>query len=214
MTLLLTQLEIDRCPYCSVDKPNFANIVSAIKTTDHKGGNIRVWKLYVCQRCGGVVLAEATSDNGFIHEMYPQPMQLDFSIPDRARYYLQQAIDTQHAPDASVMACGSAIDAMLKAKGYDAKKGSLFTRINQAAKDHLITEEMAKWAHEIRLEANDQRHADEETEFASPDDAKRCVNFAMALAEFLFVLPSRVTRGLNDVVKKDIPPSDVPRAEA
>jgi hypothetical protein len=32
-------------------------------------------------------------------------------------------------------------------------------------------------------------------------DAKLCLDFAMALAEFLFVLPARVTRGITETKK-------------
>ncbi len=52
------------------------------------------------------------------------------------------------------MLAASSIDAMLKEKGY--KVGGLYDRIKQAAKDHLITDEMAAWAHDVRLDANDQ----------------------------------------------------------
>jgi hypothetical protein len=55
------------------------------------------------------------------------------------------------------MLAASAVDAMLKHKNYTV--GSLKDRIDKAAKDHLITSEMAAWAHEIRLDANDERHA-------------------------------------------------------
>ena len=51
------------------------------------------------------------------------------------------------------MLAASAVDSMLKEKGY--KDGSLYKRIEQAAGDHLITAEMASWAHEVRLDAND-----------------------------------------------------------
>ncbi|MCV6004622.1 hypothetical protein OFO99_34830, partial [Escherichia coli] len=66
----------------------------------------------------------------------------------------------------------------------------------QAAKDNLITEDMAKWAHDVRLDANDQRHADEAAVLPSESDARKCVDFALAFAQFLFVLPARVQRGL------------------
>ena len=82
---------------------------------------------------------------------------------------------------------------MLKDKGL--KAGSLSARIDQAASNHLITAEMAAWAHETRLEANDQRHADETAELPSAADAKKVLAFANALAEFLYVLPARVERG-------------------
>jgi predicted protein tyrosine phosphatase len=82
---------------------------------------------------------------------------------------------------------------MLKDKGY--KEGSLNSRIDQAAKAHLITAEMAAWAHEIRLDANDQRHADEDAALPAEADARKVIDFASALAQFLYVLPARVARG-------------------
>jgi len=98
------------------------------------------------------------------------------------------------------MLAASSVDAMLKAKGH--KEGSLYSRINQAAKDHLITEDMAKWAHEVRLEANEPRHADEAMPLPSEEDARKCIDFVLALGQFLFVLPARVQRGLAEAEKK------------
>jgi hypothetical protein len=62
-------------------------------------------------------------------------------------------------PVGSVMLSTSAIDAMLKVEGYT--EGTLYARIDKAAEDHVITDDMVKWAHQVRLDANDQRHADE-----------------------------------------------------
>ena len=94
------------------------------------------------------------------------------------------------------MLAASSVDSMLKIKGY--KENSLYSRIEQAAKDHLITVDMAKWAHDVRLDANDQRHADDNASLPSVEDAKRCVDFAQALAQFIFVLPARVQRGIAE----------------
>ena len=91
------------------------------------------------------------------------------------------------------MLAASSIDAMLKDKGL--KKGSLNDRIDEASKKNLITAEMALWAHEIRLDANDQRHADENAPLPTEADVKKVIEFARALAEFMFVLPDMVTRG-------------------
>ncbi len=82
---------------------------------------------------------------------------------------------------------------MLKEKGL--AEGNLFSRIDAAAESHLITREMAAWALEVRLDANDQRHADESADFPDEADAQKSIDFAKALAEFLFVLPARVERG-------------------
>ena len=94
------------------------------------------------------------------------------------------------------MLAASAVDSMLKLKDYT--DGSLDSRIKRAAHDHLITDDMAKWAHDVRLEANEQRHANEGAELPGPEDAKRAIEFALALAQFLFVLPERVQRGITD----------------
>jgi len=94
------------------------------------------------------------------------------------------------------MLAASAVDAMLKARGL--REGLLYTRIDKAATDHLITSDMAAWAHEVRLDANDQRHADEDAPLPDQADAKRAVDFALALGQLLFVLPARVQRGIAD----------------
>ena len=93
------------------------------------------------------------------------------------------------------MLAASAVDASLKLKGY--ANGSLYARIEKAVEDHLITKDMAQWAHAVRLDANDQRHADQAATLPTPDDARRVIDFAAALADILFVLPSRVQRGLQ-----------------
>lgn len=102
-------------------------------------------------------------------------------------------MNSRHAPAGAVMLAASSVDAMLKAKGYS--EGNLYGRIDQAASDHLITSDMAAWAHDVRLEANGQRHADSDTALPTSADASRVIDFARALAEFLFVLPARVSLG-------------------
>jgi hypothetical protein len=82
---------------------------------------------------------------------------------------------------------------MLKDKGF--KDGSLYSRIESAVAAHLITSEMGVWAHEIRLDANDQRHSDEQAPLPSEADAAKAIEFANALAQFLYVLPAMVVRG-------------------
>lgn len=99
------------------------------------------------------------------------------------------------------MLCASAIDAMLKEKGYI--NGSLNQRIKLAAKEHLLTESMADWAHDVRLDANVQRHADVGAELPTTKEAEKSIEFAIALAEYLFVLPARVQRGIVDAKEEN-----------
>jgi Domain of unknown function (DUF4145) len=128
-----------------------------------------------------------------IASIWPSSRTVPAELPDRAREYLTQAIQSRHAPAGSIMLAASAVDAMLKDKGY--RTGSLNSRIDEAAAAHLITNEMAAWAHEIRLDANDQRHADEMAALPTEDEADKTLEFADALVQFLYVLPAMVTRG-------------------
>ena len=129
-------------------------------------------------------------------ELYPASESMDDeTIPANARTYLNQAISSQHAPAGAVMLAASAVDAMLKSKGY--REGSLYSRIEKAVADHLITEDMGTWAHEVRLDANEQRHADDSYNIGE-GDAKRVIEFTKALALFMFVLPKMVKRGIAE----------------
>ena len=163
------------------------------ETTAFTGGNKRFWYVYECVTCGGVMLTVAPNSVSDVRQFWPSLATVSDAVPDRARQYLTQALGSLHAPAGALMLTASSLDAMFKAKGYAA--GSLYTRIDAAAKDHLITQEMAAWAHEIRLDANDQRHSDEDAVLPDQSDAHKVIEFTLALAEFLFVLPARVARG-------------------
>jgi hypothetical protein len=196
---LADQLALDRCPHCGVDKPSLHSLWQG-KTVDYKKEHRRIWRTYQCSRCGGVVLAGSVyhqNESPSVTEMYPAPQIIAHpSLPKRAIEYLTQAHDSIHSPAGSVILAASAVDAMLKAKGYTS--GKLYDRINKARDDHIITPEMAAWAHEVRLDANDQRHSDDSSPLPSESEAKKSLSFAKALAELLFVLPSRVARGLAE----------------
>ncbi len=200
--LLTQQLELTRCPHCGVSSPNLDKR-HLIITESQTGQGRRWWQFYECGRCGGVVTAAAETNGGLVSEMYPIGQIVDISIPNPAASYLSQTMESLHAPAGAVMLAASSVDAMLKAKGYT--KGNLYSRIDRAAEDHLITLEMALWAHEIRLDANDQRHADEMAMSPKEEDARRVLEFALALGQFLFVLPSRISRGRKNVTDEAVP---------
>ena len=187
-------LELSRCPHCAVANP-LLHEIHRFETNNHRGNKPRKWRIYVCSACGGAVTACAQNFGQPIAEYFPSSVEVDTAVPERAKAFLQQAQESLHAPAGAVMLCASAVDAMLKIKGY--VDGSLYARIEKAASDHLITTDMATWAHEVRLDANGQRHADQAAELPDQQDASRAIDFSKALAEFLFILPSRVQRGLQ-----------------
>ncbi len=196
------QLDIDPCPHCGKANPTLVLRGEPIQTKTHDKQNPRFWGVYACRSCGGLVIAggKTVRDNApyatVFQEIYPSISAISDSIPEKPREFLRQAQDSLHAPAGAIMLSASAVDAMLKEKGY--KDGSLYARIDKAATDHLITEGMAQWAHQIRLDANVQRHADLNVPLPDEKEAKLAFDFAVAFAEYLFVLPAKVSRGVTD----------------
>ena len=195
MSLLSDEFNLDRCPSCYVARPRLSQLWKT-ETGSHSGGNKRHWGVYVCRTCGGLVTAFARNERGLAEEWYPRGAAVDSAIPSPASDYLKQAIESSSAPDGALMLAAASVDAMLKAKGLT--KGTLNDRIDEAAETHLITGDMAKWAHQVRLESNSSRHADVDRPLGTTEDAVRTITFAQALGTFMFVLPSMVTRGIAD----------------
>ncbi len=201
MPTLSDNLILPRCPHCAIADPNLRR-QHHLDTTDHSGDRLRRWSIYVCSSCGGIVSAWAERPGAEIVESFPASQRVADSIPGRPRAYLQQARESAHAPAGAVMLIASAVDSMLKLKGYG--EGNLYSRLDKAAADKLIPHDMPSWAQGVRLDANDARHADEAAALPSVADAQRAVEFASTLADILFVLPGRVQRGLLEVVTQNV----------
>ncbi len=140
----------------------------------------------------------------FVDETFPNAKPVEEELPEPARKYLEQAHRTLgDAPDAAAMIASSSVDAMLKNKGFDNSKRSLHDRIDQAVEGRLLTEDMGKWAHHVRFVSNNPRHADEQDPHVSSEQARIVVDFADALGEFLFVLPSRAEKAISDAREPD-----------
>lgn len=211
-------LPLSDCPHCGRAHPTFtrpsyggAGGMGNWTTRSGVDHSVQVWGVFVCGSCGGCVLVASRKSQGSeftiataarngeigIDFFYPEKRKIDPALPDQARRFLMQAQDTIHAPDGAVMLAAASIDAMLKHTGYT--DGTLFKRIEKAVSDGKITPEMARWAHQVRLDSNDPRHADLDSAPHTQNSARRALDFALALAEILFVLPQRVTRGINEV---------------
>lgn len=200
-----TALPLARCPHCAVANPSLLRKVE-VETAPARSPMSGVasslhWHVFVCQTCGGLVAGALAKEKGqylpspiapIYHWLIPSPAAVASSLPPRVAHYLGQARETLTSPSASVVMAASAVDAMLKAQGY--KDGSLYARIEAAAQDGLITKAMAAVAHDVRLDANAERHVDDAAPAPTDQDAQRCFDFAEALAELMFVLPARVKR--------------------
>ena len=165
-----TALELDRCPHCRVANPLLKLV--------HKFGTVSsnkeryFWNVYGCSRCGFPVLGGCRETSSLIDSrwIFPRSQELEDGLPEKAEAFLRQAMECIHAPSGAIMLCASSVDAMLKGKGFS--NGSLYSRIEKAEQDHLITKEMSLWAHEVRLDANDERHADETADLPSETECE------------------------------------------
>ncbi len=193
-------LNLDRCPHCNTANPTLRHLNYYEGKHDIQAC---FWNLFSCTRCTNLILHR---DSYCGISIWPSvDNAVDGAIPDRARNFLQQARDAIHTPDACLMVCASALDAMLQEKDVMPDKGTLNDRIKASAENHLITEDMANWANQIRLEANDIRHPENNRPLATPEEALQNLEFTEALAEILFVLPARVTKGLEKIEENKIP---------
>lgn len=188
---------VRRCAHCSVAKPLMTCVQKP--TLHYKGDYLNYFYFTAsCSHCHHLTLFYAeSSDNDVKSDMevktqYPHNKQADDELPERAKNFLKQAYESKHAPDGCLMLAASSIDAMLKDKGYI--DGSLYKRIEDAATANFLTAEMSEWAHEIRLNANEPRHADDSFDGATTEDAEQVLQFASALSQYLYVLPSKVKK--------------------
>jgi len=200
---------IKRCPQCGIAHPLIrllGPITFHYVTEQYYPHRAYYYFTGRCSHCGHVILFNGYQNaDGNGREQKPEHLQIERSYPDldsaaeelpeKAQKFLQQALESRHAPDGALMLAASAIDAMLKDKGY--RDGTLFARIGKSSEDGVLTEQMAKWAHAIRLSANEPRHADDEFDGATQDDADQILAFTKALGEYLYVLPAKVERWKN-----------------
>lgn len=216
--VLTPHLDLSRCPHCATANPSisfrhsFAARPKKLSLAQKTNGCELIWYVYVCESCAGLVGAATQLMPGIQRPsdgaapsaipgvrpnlndwLVPIPRTTSPDVPERVASRLRQAEETLASPTPSIMTSAAAVDAMLKEKGL--KDGSLYARIGQAVAQAIITADMAEWAHDVRLDANDERHADESVNEPTPEDAQRCFDFASTLAELLFVLPARVRRG-------------------
>lgn len=122
------------CPHCGVGRPQVALL------SDYGARGNRRWAVYTTTCCGGVLLAmgpegATAAGNAPIETIYPGARSAAAEIPDPARSYLQQALETLHAPDAAAVMAGSAVDAMLK--HFELTEGSVYKRIDLAVSQRI-----------------------------------------------------------------------------
>ena len=115
--------------------------------------------------------------------------------PQNVARFFEQAMDNLPSNwDAAGGMFRKALDTGLKSK-FPKMKGTLYARIDEAAKKQDLTPELAKWAHEIRLGGNDAAH---EEKLFSEKDAKNLAVFTQLVFQYLFMLPGMLSEARSD----------------
>jgi hypothetical protein len=123
---------------------------------------------------------------------YPEvedPEAPDHLPPNVRAFFLEAAANVKSGPNAAGAMLRKSIDVSLKVVAPDAK-GTLFSRIDQAAKQNIITKELAEWAHHVRLGGND---AAQDEDPITPEEAQQLYKFTELLLMYLFTLPGMLT---------------------
>ncbi|MBT7280075.1 MAG: DUF4145 domain-containing protein [Rhodobiaceae bacterium] len=201
---LLETLFLEKCPHCKITNPNITKLTPVLYKNDALGER-QIWRLYCCASCGSGILAKGENflfegaQKTYVTKIFPQPPRaISKDIPKLAQDYLTEARDGLSNSRSSIIASSTAIDAMLSAKGADGD--TLYKRIKSAQEKNLLSEEMSKWAHQVRLGGNEQRHLVDER--PTEKDAQDCLDYAMMLADILFVIPARVQAGIDKTKKE------------
>lgn len=135
-------------------------------------------------------------------DFYPRPP--DSEIPDHMpanvhQYFSEAVTNVTTGPNAAGAMFRKSLDVGLKYVDPDGS-GNLIGRIEGAAERGLLTENLAEWAHHIRMEGNDAAH--DEDPFTS-DEAKDLHRFTELVMMYLFTLP-----GMLKERRGDPPPDD------
>lgn len=199
---------VPQCPRCNRANPTLVRVIDPQTITFPRGDRSDLYfvSIYRCTTCERTVLAESVrgSHTGMpgeipVEYLFPTAQTVHPDIPVKPRQFLSDALTSLSAPSASIMASCSAMDAMLKERNIGrtdeaGKERSLAKRIKDAVEAGVLTKEMSEWADKVRLDANDQRHADEDAELPTADAATNVFELADALAEILFVIPAKLKK--------------------
>ena len=125
-------------------------------------------------------------------EMFPVwlPPSAPPHTPDNVARYFVQGMDNIQSEnwDAAGAMFRETLESAIKNK-FPSLSGTLFSRIDEAAKQHALTPDLAKWAHHIRLEGNKAVH---DTGPYEEEDAKSLAAFTEMVLRYLFTLPGMV----------------------
>ncbi len=155
--------------------------------------------LHICtnSNCTGATVGYYFISGGGFQRWYFWPQfsahEVSEEVPERPRVILQDANDAWNSPVACVTTAVRAVEAMMAELEYDKRSMGLKNRIDSAVKAGDLPHAMGDWANEVR-EIGNETHTDEApAPLPTEDEAKKALLFANTLADYLFVMPARIS---------------------
>ena len=122
--------------------------------------------------------------------LYPLSTRLPLDgVPEPVMRAYEQAIRcfTASSFDACALMCRRCLEALCKAHGIST--GSLQSKLEELANQHIIDTRLVEWAHGIRIVGNEAAH-DTDAEL-NKDDARDSLDFTEAILMYIFALSNR-----------------------
>ena len=130
------------------------------------------------------------AENLQLRSFYPKPTvpEAPEHLPENVQiYYLEAVANVKTSPNAAGAMFRTALEEGLKTIHSSAKKKeTLQNRIDSAAAAGRITQDLAKWSHQVRVEGNNAVHADAPF---TREEAKNLHRFTELVMMYLFTLP-------------------------
>ena len=189
------------CPYCSAENTTFL-----FQAEYHAEKEKVRWMFFKCPRCHSGVVAQGFPDkpgfpehvDGDVHsffesvEHFPKrpPIEAPNGLsPDVQRLYLQAAeCLRKKSLDGASMLIRKTLEIALREKFGDLP-GTLSQRIRQLRDKHLLTDELAAWADEIRIDGNEGAHEAAEPEL---ENTRQMKEFLHVFLLYAFTLPAMI----------------------
>ena len=203
------------CPHCGTRRVSFS-IVCESPRLKHQDSN--VWDcLADCANCTCSVLAvffmcddlrptEAAFRRDLArHELLrvsPSGPRIPEYVPENIAAFYDQGLDSLYRNfDAAGAMFRKSLDIALRMKFPDVE-GSLKQRIDRAAKQHMLTEDLAEWSHRIRLGGNTAIHEDRPY---TQEEAQHLQVFCDLVLRYLFTLPGMLAKARQSVSVPALP---------
>lgn len=183
------------CPYC--DAKVQAKVLAEKEYPPGEECEAHKYQFVECSQCGSVLVGWAEweygeeADQGWGHVVRQWPLPdttLHSNIPRTIRRSLEEAkrCFSSKAFMACAVMCGRAIEGLCKDK---VKSKYLADGLKKLKAEKIIDEKLFEWGEALRNERNIGAHAGEET--ISRQDASDVLDFALAMAEYVYVLDDK-----------------------